>query len=99
MSDVDLSRALILFLGFGRQAFPAADEAAVIDVFGAKHAAGLLEGVRAILADLRALPIEWSRHDLSSAARWARQEMRPRYPGLSEPALSALEWKFTFDWR
>ena len=68
-------------------------------LFGPERAGELIMAVRSVLAVLVALPVDWRGRDLPSAGRWARDEMRQRYPQLSELALSALAWKFTYDWR
>ena len=42
---------------------------------------------------------DWSTHSLESAGEMVRTDTHTRHPGLSDAALRALAWKFTFDWR
>lgn len=101
MKDVapELSRAVTSFLGFGQAAWPKRDGTRLVEEFGPEKAAGLELAVAALLDELGALEIDWSMHSLETAGSAARSMMRVRHPELSDSALQALEWKFTYDWR
>ena len=95
----DLSRAIVVGLGYGTEPAPGYAPERLASEFGAQRAGELQPLVAALLAELAKLPVEWSAHTLESAARWAHTEMQRRHPQLSEAALQALEWKFSYDWR
>ena len=60
----------------------------------------LLESqVVSLLEEVGRIQVDWSAHSLESAGEMARTEMHTRHPDLSDTALRALAWKFTFDWR
>jgi hypothetical protein len=102
MADIDmtdLSKAIVLFLQYGSAKSPRADEDRVIAEFGESKGRELLKRVHAIIEEANAIPVDWSKHTLASAGKLVRDEMHRRYPGLSDDALDALAWKFTFDWR
>ncbi|HEY8090477.1 MAG TPA: hypothetical protein VIF09_21595, partial [Polyangiaceae bacterium] len=84
-SDVraeELSRAVVVFLGFGRMSWPHRDEAAIVREFGAERAASLLAQVESLLTDLGSLPVDWSVQSLASGGDAARTELRHRHPQL-----------------
>lgn len=91
----ELSNAVVLYLGYGKAKSPQSNGQAVIAEFGV----ALLANVHKLMAELGAIGTDWSNHDLQSAGKMARAEMKNRHPQLSDQALDALEWKFTFDWR
>jgi hypothetical protein len=95
----DVSRAVLLFLGFSTASSPHADRDALLREFGVEHAAELERGVASVLDDLFRIQIDWSAHSLASAGEFATKQIRAGHPELSEEALRALDWKFTFDWR
>ena len=97
--ETDLSRAVVLYLGFGSAPSPQANGSTLTREFGAERGAELLERVVDLLDEVREIQIDWPIHSLASAGDAACDSMRGRHPELSEEALRALGWKFTFDWR
>jgi hypothetical protein len=95
----DLSEAVVLFIGFRSYPMPFSDPARVIQKFGAVRGAELATEVESLLVEQRKIPVDWSRHSLTSAGDMARDYMRARHPELSDEALTALRWKFTYDWK
>jgi hypothetical protein len=95
----DLSRAIVLYIGFGSESWPGLREDRVVAAFGEHVAAPLLAQVRALLAELSSLEIDRGVHSLASGGDEARREMARRHPELSEAALDALAWKFSYDWK
>jgi hypothetical protein len=95
----ELSDAVVLFLGFGSASSPRRDHARLVQEFGATEAAALESLVVSLLEEVGKIQVDWSAHSLESAGEMARTEMHTRHPDLSDTALRALAWKFTFDWR
>ena len=94
-----VNRAVVLFLGFETASSPRADRGRLIQEFGAERAAELESRVASVLDDLGGIQINWSMHSLATAADFAIEQTRARHPELSEEAVRALKWKFTFEWR
>lgn len=94
-----LSKAIVLFIGFGEAFAPDHDATRLVREFGATEAAVLEPKVRAILDELGTTRVNWSKHTLVSAEQEVLATMHARHPGLSEEALRALGWDFTFFWR
>ena len=59
----------------------------------------LIARVREIEAETMAVEVDWSTRTLSEGGRVARAAMAERHPELSEAALDALYWAFTYNWR
>jgi hypothetical protein len=86
-----LSQAIVHFLGYGSAFAPQRNHSeppALLDL-----------EVEALLQKLSRIEVDWSLHNLVSAGKMARASMQQDYPGLTDAALDALEWKFTYDWR
>lgn len=97
--DNELSEALVLYVGWGASRFPRMDASVVIGRFGQSRGHQLLETLGEIFRDANAIPIDWSKETLVAAGHIARSNAHQQRPELSEEALKALEWKYTFDWR
>jgi hypothetical protein len=98
MND-EVSQAVVLFLGFGVASSPRHDDGRLVQQFGAARGAVLEAEVRSLLREVDKINVDWSAHSLASAGKMARQHMHVMHPDLSEAALNALEWMFTFDWK
>ena len=98
MVDDKLSQAIIEYLAKGRSPFPRTDEAAVA-AFAGDEAIDLLARVRAIVDEMMAIEVDWSVSTLSEGGRKAQAQMADRHPELSDDALAALYWAFTYNWR
>ena len=94
-----LSLAVVRFLGYGMATHPDEDPARLVGEFGAQMASTLEPDVRQLLDELNKLKPDWSAHSLVTAGAWAKEEIRRRHPELSQDALDALEWAFTWWWR
>ena len=99
MNAREVCEGLCLYLGYGRSAWPYADEAILSERFGPVRGAVVREAVEEILAVLNAVETDWSALDLPAAAQRAAQQTRARYPVLDEQARAALAWKYSFDWQ
>ena len=98
MVDDRLSRAIIEYLAKGRSSFPKTDEAAVVAAAG-DDAADMVVRVREIVDEMMAIEVDWSESSLSEGARTARATMASQHPELSDEALDALHWMFSYSWR
>lgn len=95
------SQAIIAYLGKGRSAFPRSDADAVLAVATETgvDAHELLASVRAVVDECMAIKIDWSNNTLSDGGDEAKRVLATSHPELSDEALTALRWTFTYNWR
>lgn len=97
--DEELSEAVVMVIGFGTSNCPGEDYAPLAQRFGASRAPDMASRVEALLKELFRVEVDWSKHSLASGSDEARSVMARRHPELTDEALAALDWKFSFDWR
>ena len=95
----DISRAISSYLGFGSSPFPRQDRSRIVEEFGAEKASELERGVIAILNEANKIDVDWEGSSLSSAGSFIRFAMKNRYSALSDEALDAIVWQFTYSWK
>lgn len=98
-ADPELSEAVILVLGFRTRSSPTEDYSALARQFGEARARDLASRVGVLLKELASVEVDWSRHTLASGGDEVRAHMATRHPELTQEALKALRWTFTFSWR
>ncbi|MCY7402533.1 MAG: hypothetical protein LH477_16540 [Nocardioides sp.] len=99
MIDDELSAGMLAYLHKGEAASPRADEAACAATATTREPEALLAEVEALLQESLAVPVDWDSMSLGDAGRHVSAEMAKRHPELSQDALEALAWNFTFAWR
>jgi hypothetical protein len=97
LTDDEKSRAVVDY--FGRGSFPRANPAAVIAEFGRRKGAELTAYVESILEEFSAIETDWTTHTLATGTHAAISLMRDAHPELSDEALHALGWEFSWSWR
>ncbi|MBL0319044.1 MAG: hypothetical protein IPP74_07125 [Alphaproteobacteria bacterium] len=95
----DLSRALIIFIGYGISSSPTRNSIKIIEEFGPAEGERLLYSIKIVFEEVGRINVDWSKNTLESAGKIARAHVQEIHPDLSEEALQAIEWKFTFDWK
>ncbi|MBO0728489.1 MAG: hypothetical protein J2P57_04470 [Acidimicrobiaceae bacterium] len=96
--DNELSEAIVAYLQRGKAPSPRADAKAVRSI-ALSDPGELVARVTALVEESVAVPVDWSTLSLGDAGRAAAAEMARRHPELSQEALDALSWNFTFQWR
>ena len=99
MDPATLNEAITVYLGYGSESFPDLNRRRLADRFGDDTASKLVPILDGLLDELGAIHVDWKQHSLQSAGDMAARAMKERHPELSDAALKALDWKFTFDWR
>lgn len=99
ISPSDLSQGIVLYLGFGKERSPREDSVGLIAEFGKEKASFMERQIVDLINEVNSIPINWDVNSLSSAGKEIHEVIRQNHPQLSEQALRAMEWKFTFDWR
>ena len=96
MIDDDLSEAVVVFIGKGRTRTPLPDKLRLAREMGDKRAALLLPQVRAIIAEMGEIKIDWTRMDLNAATDRGIALIRDLHPELSDAALDAVDWLYSW---
>lgn len=97
--DRELSDAIVLYVGYEVSNCPRLERSRLIPKFGEVRASDVELRVKSLLTELGSIEVDWATHDLVSGSAVARDAMHTRFPELSEQALDALEWKFSYDWK
>ena len=95
----DLSEALVEYLGWGKASWPQHNISAVKNLNSSDDLAAAEREIKKVVGALNSIRVDWERHTLASGGQEARQIMKQSFPHLSEEALDALEWSFTFNWK
>lgn len=95
------SQAIIAYLGKGRSAFPRSDADAVLTLATdtGLDANELLASVRAVVDECMAIKVNWSNNTLPEGGDDVKRVLATRHLELSDDALAALRWAFTYNWR
>jgi len=94
-----ISRALVVYTGFGKSPFPRARTGDLVTLFGEVAAADLKGRILGLFEEmLLPLPEEGKRSKKSVTER-ATEQMRLRHPELDDDGLKALAWTFSFGLR
>ncbi|RYG13769.1 MAG: hypothetical protein EON96_12290 [Caulobacteraceae bacterium] len=97
MRNGDLSEAVTLYLGYGSHAWPHRDAGRVTARFGLLKGLGLAAEAKRLDDIVGTGSIDWTVDDLSSATTRVRLRAAEVTPTLSEDALDALAWAFSYD--
>jgi hypothetical protein len=92
-----VSHAVVLWAGWGTDSWPTRDDQRVIAEYGADLGAQLMAAVRALAHDFYSSDADLTVADLAEMGDQAALEFRARNPDVSEDAVQALTWCYTFD--
>ncbi len=95
----DKSDAVLLYLMVGRNSFPTQDPDAVIAKYGQLRGREVTSFVEALIREIMTAKVDWASHSIESGAELAMSEMEAKHPDLSDDAIKALGWQFSFSWR
>jgi hypothetical protein len=93
------SEAMILFLGRGISPYPKRDPERLTERFGNGDGFDLIRYVQSVLDEMYDVQPDWSQGDLASETDKALNRVRTNHPELSDDALAALRWSFSWDWK
>lgn len=97
MDGAVVSRAVALWLGWQRVAWPQRDEQRVVGHFGAEDAAEVMPLVLAWEDDFYGSDAHLSAPDLAAMGEQAASRFRSLHPEATAQAVDALAWAYTFD--
>jgi hypothetical protein len=94
-----VSEAIVLWTGWGRKRRPSRDEAALVEHFGEPLALDLLPVLRVLEDDFYASTAHSTAPTLAEMGDQAAADFRWLHPEVSEDAVQALAWCYTFDFK
>ena len=100
MSSADeVSEAIVIWSGFGEEVYPRRDERRVVTRLGEDRAVDLLPQVKRLADEFYESDAYATEPDLAAVGRKAAATFRDRHPELSDAAVEALTWCYTWDWK
>lgn len=94
-----LSEAVVVWIGWGTSSWPVRDDARVLDTFGHDTALDLLPTLRRIEAEFYESDAKYTVRDLTEMGEVAAERFRIAHPEISDDALRALSWAYTYDFK
>ncbi len=93
-----LSTAIVIWTGWdGDSPWPLRDEALLVERFGSEMTAELLPRLRMIEKEFYETDADQRAWDLAEVGDLAANDFRKRHPEISEEAVQALTWCYTYD--
>lgn len=93
-----VSEAIVIWTGFGQAPTPSRDEERLVQRFG-DEAVDLLPTVQRLEDDFYASDAHHVAIDLVEMARLAADDFRAQHPHISDEAVRALAWCYTYDYK
>ena len=90
-----VSQAVIQYVGKGRSAAPTGAWPSE----GSSFDAETRSRAEAIVGFLDRVHVDWGVEDWASADAEVRSSLHRQFPELNDDAVSALVWKFDYDWK
>ena len=94
-----VSQGIIVWTGWRETSRPARDEARLVERFGAETAADLLPRIRELEDYFYASDARFTVADLTEMGDVAADHVRKAHPGVSDEAVRALAWCYTYDYK
>jgi hypothetical protein len=94
-----LSEAIVVWTGWGQAPRPIRDEARLVDQFGSDTAADLMPGLRQLEDEFYASDAQFTVADLKEMGDVAADQFRRAHPEISDDAVRALAWCYTYDYK
>ena len=95
----EISTAVVLYIGFGVESHPRHDIERLNRAFGPAQATELTKRVKELIVEISSFVVDWNANTLISGTAQAREFMHKQRPELSDQALDALAWDFSWSWR
>lgn len=99
VTDNELSQAVVAYIRGAGLAWPHRRLEAVEDAVGANAAQRLQQRLQALADESAYWPLDWDSHDLLSAMELVRHGLTKAHPELSDNAVDALVWDFSYTHR
>jgi hypothetical protein len=94
-----LSRGIVVWTGRGHASSPSRSEDRLVAEFGDERAAQLLPLIRALEDEFYESDARHTARDLATMGDAAAARFRELHPELTDDAIEALVWCYTFDFK
>jgi hypothetical protein len=94
-----VSDAIVVWTGYGSTASPRRDERALVEAFGEEEALDLLQMIRRLEEEFYASDARHTAPGLKEMGDVSAAQFRSLHPELSEEAVQALAWCYTYDYK
>jgi len=94
-----VSRAIVVWTGWGELPWPNRDESRLVGRFSTELTAALMPRLRELEAEFYATDANHVVADLAEMGDRAAAQFRRSHPELSENAVRALKWCYTYDYK
>lgn len=94
-----LSQAIVVWTGWGEARTPVRTEARLANKYGSEAAADLLIQVRHLEDSFYASDARFTIADLKEMGDVAASQFREIHPEISDDAVRALAWCYTYDYK
>lgn len=100
LTNEQLSRAIVKYIGVGENAWPKRDTSRLFAEFGTELAPLIEKEIRRMYSHAYGKGPNWSvHHSLNDACAWIEREIITCYPELTKAAVDALVWDFSYNHR
>lgn len=94
-----LSEAIVVWTGWGRAAWPIRDDEEVVATFGVEAAVDLMPDIHRMEDEFYASDARLKIDDLTEMGVVAAARFRDLHPEISDSAVAALTWCYTYDFK
>ena len=94
-----LTEAVLLWTGWGKEAWPRRDDSLLVNHFGPELAAKLLPAIKSLEDDFYSSDARFVAADLQEMAKISAEQFRKKHPGIAEEIVKAFAWCYTFDFK
>lgn len=98
-SSQAVSKAIVIWSGWGETAYPARDEGRLRRAVGEAEAQHLIPRIREIESEFYATNARFVAADLTEMGNLATSDFRRKRTDLSAEAVEALAWCYTYDYK
>ena len=99
ISDELMSEAVVTWIGWGYGPYPQPSDERVVAKYGEEFALDALPRIRALYESFYMSDAGNTTHGLAEMGRKATADFRPLHPELSDAAIAALSWCYTWDYK
>ena len=99
MDDHTITRAVVLWTGWGASSRPSRDDARLVAEFGDELGADLVQTVHRLEDEFYRSDARFTEPELSAMGDKAVADFRTLHPELGPDAAEALAWCYTFDYK
>ncbi len=94
-----LSRAIVVWTGWGETSWPVREQGRLTLRFGREAAVRLLPRIRELEDEFYASDAPFTISDLHQMGEAAADRFRRLHPEISDDAVRALAWSYTYDYK